>query len=166
MHPADLDNQTLWEACDASAKKASGPGGQRRNKVQTAVVLTHRATGLTAQASERRSREENRRVALRRLRMQLALHVRTERKLTEGGSALWKSRCRGGVIALNQDHHDVPSMIAEALDVIEQCRMDHARAADVLGCSATQLVKLLKLEPEALAQLNDSRVKKGKRPLM
>ena len=47
--------------------RASGPGGQHRNKVETGVRLTYLPTGLTVTATERRSRLQNQKVALERL---------------------------------------------------------------------------------------------------
>ena len=76
VHPAALDPEVLARQCEFRATRRSGPGGQNRNKVETAVVLTHRPTGLTAQASERRTQGENRRAALERLRLELALTIR------------------------------------------------------------------------------------------
>src|SRR6202161_2135061 len=75
-HPAALDPELLAAECDFRATRRSGPGGQNRNKVETAVILTHRPTGISAQASERRTQGENRRVALHRLRLELAMMVR------------------------------------------------------------------------------------------
>lgn len=47
--------------------KASGKGGQHRNKVETAVELLHYETGLTAKCDEERSLNSNIEIALQRL---------------------------------------------------------------------------------------------------
>lgn len=39
--------------------KGSGAGGQHRNKVETAVVLTHNPTGVTVKCEEQRSQQQN-----------------------------------------------------------------------------------------------------------
>ena len=69
VHPACLPIDELLAQCDVRHERRSGPGGQHRNKVATAVVLTHRPTGVRAEANERRSQAENHAEAVRRLRL-------------------------------------------------------------------------------------------------
>jgi len=71
-----LDDAALLGQCDVNIFKASGPGGQHRNKVSSAVRLLHRPTGVTAQGCDHRSQHANKRSALKRLRMKIACQVR------------------------------------------------------------------------------------------
>ena len=47
--------------------KASGKGGQNRNKRETAVRITHPDSGAVANASEQRNQHQNLKVAFKRL---------------------------------------------------------------------------------------------------
>lgn len=165
MHPARLDEDELLRQCRAGKSRSSGPGGQHRNKVETKVTITHEPTGVQAHAGERRSAVENHGVALFRLRLALAVQVREPVPLGECRSPLWLSRCRGAVIACNPEHRDFPALLAEALDVLAACAHDARRASLRLGCSASQLVKLLKHHPPAMERWNHDRAARGLRPL-
>jgi hypothetical protein len=166
MHPAAVPVDQLLAECDLVRTRRGGPGGQHRNKVETAVVITHRPTGLRGQAAERRSQDLNRQQALQRLRVRLAVEVRRPIGRAEPVSPLWHSRVRGGKLSVSAEHADFPALLAEALDRFAAGDWDVVVVAPALGVSATQLVKLLKLEPAALAHLNASRVARGLRPLV
>jgi hypothetical protein len=72
----DLADAELLRQCEVDTYRASGPGGQKRNKTSSAVRLRHRPTALMVVATESRSQHENRARALRRLRERIALEVR------------------------------------------------------------------------------------------
>ncbi|MEE8452392.1 MAG: peptide chain release factor-like protein [Thermoguttaceae bacterium] len=165
VHPAALSADALFDECDMRRLRRSGPGGQHRNKVETAVVLLHRPTGVSAEANERRSQAQNRKVAISRLRVNLALKVRAACESGNVPSALWKSRCTGGRISVSPSHDDFPIVLAEALDTIDAKGADVKEAALALQCTASQLIKLLKAEPRAMAMVNQWRDGRGLHPL-
>lgn len=82
---AALDDDALLAECEMQCFVASGPGGQHRNKTETAVRLWHRPTGLQVTATERRSQLLNRAAAIERLRARLeqASHVERPRLPTK-----------------------------------------------------------------------------------
>ena len=160
-HPASLPDNHLLRACSERRLRRSGPGGQHRNKVETAVVLKHDPTGVEAEANERRSQSENRRVALFRLRLKLAVAVRSNRLAESVPSELWQSRCSGGRIAINPDHLDFPTLLAEALDCLSAVEFDLPSAAERLNCTASQILKLLKVEPPAWELFHRERAARG-----
>jgi len=162
MHPAALTDEELLAQCRLTRGRSSGPGGQHRNKVSTAIVIVHEPTGVEAQAAESRSAETNRREALFRLRLELAIRVRSALVPRDNWgdirSDLWRSRCNdAGQIACNPSHRDYPALLAEALDVIHAANLDMKSAALRLCCTVSQLTKLIKDHPHALAALNRDR---------
>jgi len=100
-------------------------------------------------------------MALARLRVNLALEIRCPCATDQGPSELWQSRCRAGRIDVRASHDDFPALLAEALDRIAAHNVDVKRAAETLTCSTSQLVKLLKKEPRALALVNRWRGERG-----
>lgn len=163
MHPAALPPDDLLGDCDESRTRRGGPGGQHRNKVETAVVLVHRPTGIMAEASERRSQAENRTAAIRRLRLRLALEHRTAPRAEP--SPLWRSRSRDGRLAVATDHDDYPALVAEALDRLEAAGGRVAPVATLLDVSTSQFVGLFRGVPAAWTTLNETRRRHGIAPL-
>jgi len=66
----------LLAECEVTTFRASGPGGQHRNRRESAVRLRHRPTGIVVVAAERRSQHQNKAVALERLARKLAQRKR------------------------------------------------------------------------------------------
>jgi hypothetical protein len=167
-HPAALPTERLLGECRIWRQRRSGPGGQHRNKVETAVIIEHVPTGIRGEASERRSQEQNRRVAVFRLRIQLAIHVRSWITAVESydASPLWKTRRTGNCLSVSPRHDDFPAVLAEALDVTAASNFHLPTAARVLGTTTSQLLKFLADEPAALALVNAQRHQQGRRPYL
>lgn len=166
MHPAALPLESLQAQCDIQRTRGSGPGGQHRNKVETAIVITHRPSGIRAEASERRSQAQNLAMAWQRLRTALAVGVRDPVAADEPRSPLWTSRIRGGKIRVSPDHEDFGPLLAELLDRLHAAEAEMATVAEQMQTSSSQIVKFLKLHPPALAKLNDWRRERGLRALV
>lgn len=165
VHPSALPDDRLLAECDLRRTRDSGPGGQHRNKVETAVEIVHRPTNVRAFAAERRSQDQNRRVAIKRLRLELAVRIRAVTSEIVEPSALWRQRCAGGRISCSEDHADFPVMLAEALDAIDAKDFDVRKAAGALGCSTSQLTRFVGRVPAALNGVNQAREERGLRKL-
>ena len=66
-----LSDDALLLQCEVQAHRASGPGGQHRNKAETAIRLVHLPTGVRVEGKDERSRTQNLRIALGRMREKL-----------------------------------------------------------------------------------------------
>ena len=159
-HPSCLPEAELLKQCSLRHDRRSGPGGQHRNKVETAVVIEHNPTGIVAEASERRSQIDNRRVAIQRLRLALAIGYRCP-NLDATRSMLWCERSARGRLSVAKEHEDLPDLLAELLDRLQQLDYSFPACAEFFGVSSSQLVKLLRQAPQALTQVNAERVERG-----
>ncbi|MEM8734282.1 MAG: peptide chain release factor-like protein [Planctomycetota bacterium] len=163
-HPATLTEEALVGDCDMRLERRSGPGGQHRNKVETAVVLQHRPSGVSAEANERRSQNENRKVAIFRLRLALAIDLSVAEQFSSewaSPSPLWCERRAGKQMKVSSEHRDFPPILAEAISKVLQHDWDASAAAAELAISTSQFLKLMGKHPPALRLINQTRQKMG-----
>ena len=165
MHPAALDVDALLKDCTITSGRSSGPGGQNRNKVETAIRITHVPTGIVATATERRHKQQNKEQAIFRLRVKLAIQVREPIDPGAKPSGCWSPRVKDKKLLINPSHDDFPTLLAEALDRVAMVQYDLAAAAEVLGVSMSQLLKLIKHEHESLEWVNQRRRAAGLKAL-
>ena len=161
-HPAAIPEDQLLKQCEVTFGRTRGPGGQNRNKVETAATIKHEPTGIDGFASERRKQYENRLMALKRLRLRLAVQYRTQvHPERHKPSELWLRRRQGAQMSVNPNHKDYPALLAEALDVVFARRFDVAGAAGVLGITMSQLAKLIRHDKHAFKLVNEGRTDRG-----
>lgn len=172
MHPCLLPTEILEQQCRWTFSRASGPGGQHRNKVETAATIEHLPTGIRASATEERSQHRNRQVALHRLRLALAVEVheactpesQEPSSTPQTASPLWHSYCKSGKIRIAPDNEFFPTLLAEAFATLMALDYSLGKASSKLGTSATQLVRFLAIYPPALTRLNENLTARGFAP--
>ena len=71
-HPFETDPEILKKQVVIETYRSKGPGGQRKNKTETAVRLKHLPSGITVVAAEQRTQSQNLKQAFERLRVRLA----------------------------------------------------------------------------------------------
>lgn len=159
------DTRLLAE-CRVDTYRASGPGGQKRNKTSSAVRLRHSPSGLMAIGEESRSQHENKARALRRLRLAIALRVRLP--ISKGWTSpevYLKYRTAAGRIEISPRNPDYPAVVAVVLDAVDGSQGVIKDAASLLGLGTAQLSKFLGKEGSVLAAVNGIRDRVGLKPL-
>ena len=71
-----MEDAQLLRHCRQDVMRGSGPGGQKRNRTESAVRLTVQGTQIQVVCDKTRSQAKNRELALRELRLRLALDCR------------------------------------------------------------------------------------------
>ena len=159
----ELSDEQLIAQCDWYARRASGRGGQKRNKTSSAISLHHRPTGISVVATESRLQGENREKALERLRLALVLSVRrpVDPETFVVPEEFQAQLNRGGKLAVNPRNPRYLPILAAALDLLEFYRGQVSAAADRLGISTSNLVNLFHDDPKAWTVAQEMRKKFG-----
>jgi len=169
-HPASWTEEELLAHCRWTFSRASGPGGQNRNKVETSAQIEFVPAGIAATASERRTQNENRKVALQRLRCKLAVEYclasPIELEVTQPHpSECWNRYCRSGRVKISETNFDWPILLAEIMALLRTNDWSLSSVAIRLQTTSSQLVRLLKQYAPAMTKLNAERGSRGHRPL-
>ena len=126
-----MQDDNYFQSCRLDFFKATGKGGQKRNKTSSAVRLIHQPTGISVTSSNSRSQSQNRSDALRKLKIRIALEFRSENPA-------------GGINPeMSMTNPDYPLWVANVFDILEISSFQIKEAALKLGVSTSKLQKLL-----------------------
>ena len=149
-----LPDAELLTLCRTDRFRGTGPGGQKRNKTESAVRVTHLATGISAASDETRSQTTNRLLALRRLRREIAGQCRAQPPATPETTPCPSLR-----------DPLYPCWLAAVLDALEAHEGRVSDAAARLGTSTGRLVRDLANDSQLWQQANACRRRFGLAPL-
>ncbi len=162
----NLTDAQLLAQCEVDVYRASGPGGQKRNKTSSAVRLRHQPTTLIVIAEESRSQHENKARALRRLRQAIALNLRSDVGREESPPEFYLHVLADAPgLHLSTRHPDYWPIVQYVLDVFVAHEAAVAETAAVLQISTGQLIRFLKDDPKLWEQANRLRRQFGRQPL-
>lgn len=144
-----LELSDFAKLCTFSTCRGVGPGGQKRNKTSSAVHAVMAPLGVASFDDTTRSQHQNKMLALKKLRIEIALKIREEHP------APWA----GAIPGIHSEQFT--NWLAIVFDFLNSLDYKVSDAAKALNCSTNQLCKNLGKYPAAWQFLNQERQKRN-----
>lgn len=157
-----LSAAELLAQCEVDTYRASGPGGQKRNKTSSAVRLRHLPSGLIVIAEESRSQHENKAKALQRMQRAFFLEIR-EPYVAEHPD--WLAAKANDRIHLSAKDARFWPAAGVMLDVLAACEAQVSTAAERLGITTANFIDALQTDPRLWQEANRLRAIFHQKPL-
>ncbi|WDE96948.1 peptide chain release factor-like protein [Lentisphaera profundi] len=148
-----MTDEELLNRCKTDHYIATGNGGQKRNKTSSAVRLTLKDTSISATASEDRQQSVNKKRALRKLRLAIAMEMRQE-------AQQWQ-----GQLDMNPKNAQYPLFIAALTDNLFDKNWQVSEVAKSMDLSTGKLIKIIAKDDTLWQFVNKERQKNDYKPL-
>jgi hypothetical protein len=158
-----LTDAQLLTQCEVDTYRASGPGGQKRNKTSSAVRLRHLPTDLQVIGEESRSQHENKAKCLKRLRQALYLRLRDPilpEQIPTHPDVIIAREADGRLHLRERDPRFWP-VAGVVLDVLNVVEGQVSTAAEWMGTSTANLIDFLQTHPKVWQEANRLRATFG-----
>ena len=156
VHFLYLTDQELMEHCVLDRFRASGPGGQKKNKTDSAVRIRHIGSGLIGLSSESRSQHVNKTYALRRLRLKIALTLRDNNQNDHIELKKFIQQTGTKTFTLNIRDPLYPIIVASLFDELSVNDWKISITAKKIGITSSALNRFLRSDPEVWRTLSSS----------
>src|SRR5205809_395145 len=147
-----LTDGQLLDQCAVDTYRASGPGGQKRNKTSSAVRLRHLPSGALVIAEESRSQHENKARALKRLRQRLWLNLR---------ESIDEKRPQETALSIGRRDERFWPTVGVVLDAMNQFLGQVSTTAQWLGSTTGSLIDFLEIDDTVWTEANRIRQRHG-----
>ena len=150
-----LSDEHLQQHCSVETFKVPGPGGQKKNVTNSAVriKLRHRVK-IEGTASESRSQHQNKLKALTRLRLIIALKLRSEVSNTDLADLQ-----KNNYLLINPKNSIFPITTAILFDQLKLNAWDHQSLARDLNIGTNPLIRALKKDRTVWRALTEEKSK-------
>ncbi|MCM8537975.1 MAG: peptide chain release factor-like protein [Lentisphaeraceae bacterium] len=148
-----LDENDFLKHCTLDFYKARGPGGQKKNKTESAVRLTHNDSSVAATASEDRKQSVNKSKAIKRLKLELAFTMRCP-------AVPWK-----GQMDMNPSNKHYSLFCACLFDHLEENDWQISTVAEAYKLSTNKLIKIISKSDTLWQEVNKRRTSLNHKPL-
>jgi len=150
-----LTNENLQQHCLIETFKVPGPGGQKKNVTNSAVRIKLRHDiKIEGIASESRSQHQNKLKALTRLRLVIALKLRSDVSNTDLAELQ-----KNNYLLINPKNAIFPITTAILFDRLQSNAWDHQKLARDLNIGTNPLIRTLKKDRTVWRALTEEKSK-------
>ncbi len=143
-----LSDSELLKLCTRNFFKGTGAGGQKKNKTASGVRLT--LNNLQVYESQARSKDDNQKKSLKKLRLALASQFLLDEKLRglhPRPETLILPYVQSNLLRINEKNSDFPLVIGAIFDLIASKSGDLEEVSEILKVSKSQIHKFFDKHP-------------------